>query len=220
METHSNSYNQGHFSDYNQAQEVLVHDGLFDDDIAKGWSSDGRLFDDGIAKDGSSDDGGLFDGNIAKSWNSDEFGYDGGLQPILIFGSQNGIAQSSFTGFTSSQSSSHNTFDSAGNDHSNSALVPHSVAGVQNWLPNSESTIAYPNFCQEISNGKEMAGPPRIMAFEPSCNSGPSPTIYPSSTTFQQPCNEHDASQNFKSLDGEGRRDPIFSNSLYVQPTL
>jgi hypothetical protein len=168
----------------NQDSKGSVLDGLLGDDVAEGWS-----FEDSHYKAGL------------------DVGYS---QPVSVFESENGSAQSSFnTDFTSSQWSSHNAFGQAGNNHLDLAWVQQEATEAHNWLPTFDANAVYTNFSQEINNRDMITKSPRAALFVP--------------VTFQELGTErvdrqaYALQQGFEPLpDGESVENPRYNNSLYV----
>jgi hypothetical protein len=198
MESHPNFYDDGHFSDQNPSPKGSVYNGSYS--------------------------GGAF-----EDWNFEEFRCEPGLdvnhfQPVLGFESENGIAQSnSSTDFRSSQSSSHTTFGTVGNNHSNSIWIPQEAPEAYSWLPTFNETAACTDFRQEINYGVRITKSPTATAFIPSHNVGPPQINSPSSPAVQPPCNEqvklpgYPPQQGFELLPNEERgENHLFNNSTYV----
>jgi hypothetical protein len=171
-------------------------------------------------------------GSVYEVWSVEDFHYEAGLdvshfQPVSVFESENGSAESSFTtDFTSSQLTSHNAFGYTENNHSDLTWVPQEATEAYNWLPTSDASAVCTNFRQEINNGDRIAKSLKAVVIVPSPNVRPLQLISPS-ITFQQLSNEDVeppvyAPQNgFKPLlDGESGEGPLYNHSLYVLPFL
>jgi hypothetical protein len=200
MESHPKFHDYGHFSNDNQAQNGSVYDRLHHGGVSKGWSFE--------------------DFHYQAGQNGSHF------QPVSVFESENGSAQSSLiTDFTSSQSSSHPAFGCGGSNHFNSTWVPHESTVTHNRLPTSDTIAVYTNPRQEIDNSNGTTKFPKATVFVPLYNVQPSQMISPSSIAFQQLCNErveppvYAPQQDFELLlDRENGENPLYINSPYVPP--
>ena len=201
MESHTNFYDYGPFSDQNPPQKGSGYDNSYDSGVLEGWNLEDYHYEPGL--------------DVSQ------------FQPVLEFESENGTVQlNSTTDIGSSRSGSHTAIGNAGNSHSNSIWVPQEASEAYNWLPNSDANAVYTKFCQEINNNVWIATSQRATAFLPSYNVQPPLMGSPSFITFQPLCNEQvkppvcPPQQGFELLpDRESRENPLYSNSLYVPPT-